>query len=207
MDTATNIDGLNEMYCICIHIFVTHNYGSKFQPHFQKGNGNWIMKLYTDSDWTDKITHHSTTGLVIYVHNVPIVWKSQTLKAVASTSTEAEYYAAADATNEIVQVMESMGIEVENPIVVHIDNFSATKHTLHIDARYHFIREYILDGMIKLIFVQSAKNMADIFTKNITSETFVEHIGDFIIEQEVVCLTKKEIDEWNNLHSGRRVLK
>jgi hypothetical protein len=203
------------MYRIIKYNLATRNFGLKLQPNFQKGNGKWIMKVYTDSDWaTDKITRRSTTGFVIFVQNVPIVWKSQTQKTVALSSTEAEYYAAADATKEIkfiVQVMESMGIEVEKPIVVHIDNVgaiflsensSATKHTRHIDARYHFIREYILDGMIKVIFVQSAKNKADIFTKNITSETYVEHIGDFIIEREVVRLTSKQIDEWNNFRSG-----
>ena len=45
----------------------------------------------------------------------------------------------------------------------------------HIGVRYHFVREYVEDGTIKSIFVQSQDNRADIFTKNTDESTFRRH--------------------------------
>ena len=39
------------------------------------------------------------------------------------------------------------------------------QRTKHIDIRYHYIREHVRSGEIKLIYVPSKKNMADMFTK------------------------------------------
>jgi hypothetical protein len=87
-----------------------------------------------------------------------------------STSTEAEYYAISKEAKEIkfiVQVIESLGVKGTKPIMVHVnnvgsivvaENHSATKQTRHIDARYHFVREYIIDGTIKIMFVNSKQN-------------------------------------------------
>jgi hypothetical protein len=38
------------------------------------------------------------------------------------------------------------------------ENPTATKNTRHIDARYHFVRKYIIEGYVKIIFVNSLDN-------------------------------------------------
>jgi hypothetical protein len=78
-----------------------------------------------------------------------------------------------------------------------------TKHTRHIDARYHFIREYITDGVITIVFVGSANNKADICTKNVTSEVFESHIDDFIIQHSIIKTTTKELEKYAFFDSGR----
>jgi hypothetical protein len=82
----------------------------------------------------------------------------------------------------IVQIVKSLGIKVLKPIIV-VENASGTKHTRHIDAHHHFVREYIIDGHIKIIFVMSTQNKADMFTKNVNSEIYEEHMDDFIIHE------------------------
>ena len=52
------------------------------------------------------------------------------------------------------------------------NNQTTSQRTKHVDVRYHFVREYIEDGMIKIIFVKSKDNDADIFTKNLDGEAF-----------------------------------
>ena len=47
--------------------------------------------------------------------------------------------------------------------------------TKHIDIRMHYIREYVEDGILKIIFVRSKDNEADIFTKNVTEELHKKH--------------------------------
>ena len=63
---------------------------------------------------------------------------------------------------------------MEYPIIVRVDNvgaiFLAQNHTTgqrtkHIDIGYHYIREYIEDGIVKIIFVKSEDNLADILLR------------------------------------------
>jgi Reverse transcriptase (RNA-dependent DNA polymerase) len=185
-----------ELKRVLKYVLSTKNYGLYIEPKVSKVN-KWEMIVYTDSDWAgDKDNRHSVTGYVMYFMNVPIMWKSRLQKTVALSSTEAEYYALSEAAKEIkflIQVLESMGVKLELPVIVNVDNVgaifmaensTATSRTRHVDTRYHFIRELIEDGIIKIIFVRSGKNRADGFTKNVSNEVYNEHLDTFIAEKE-----------------------
>jgi len=53
-----------------------------------------------------------------------------------------------------------------------------------VDIGYHFIRQHIKDGTIMIEFVRSSENNSDIFTKNVTSETFSRHSEKMIWTNE-----------------------
>jgi hypothetical protein len=214
----TNPAAFKEMLHVIKYLLQTKDYGLKIAPKNTSENKNiiWKLKLYLDSDWaSDVTTRKSITGFVILLNDTPILWRSQAQRTVSLSSTEAEYYAMAEATKEIkfvLQVLESLNLQVEKPTIVHMDNVgaifvaenaSATKHTRHIEARYHFVREFIIDGNIKIIFVMSKDNIADMFTKNVISEIFEEHIDNFLIHREVIKLTSKELDTIGISNSGR----
>ena len=85
--------------------------------------------------------------------------------------------------------MESVGIKIELPIVVRCDNVGAIfmaensssgVRTRHIDTRYHFVREHIEDGFIKIVFVKSRENVADLFTKNVSRDIYAEHVSKIL---------------------------
>jgi hypothetical protein len=70
----------------------------------------------------------------------------------------------------VLKILHSLGVEMELPIIIYEDNvgaifisenISATSRTRHVDARYHFVREFIVDGLIKIVFVMSAENQSD----------------------------------------------
>ena len=44
--------------------------------------------------------------------------------------------------------------------------------TKHIDIRYHFIKEHVLNGDIALDYVCTEEQLADIFTKPLVEERF-----------------------------------
>ena len=82
-----------------------------------------------------------------------------------------------------------MGVEVKLPIVVRSDNVGAIfmtenpnsgVRTRHVDTRYHFVREHVEDGFIKIVFVKSEENDADIFTKNVGKEAYEKHVSTFL---------------------------
>jgi hypothetical protein len=60
------------------------------------------------------------------------------------------------------------------------ENSSSGGQTRHIDTRYHFVREYIEDVFIKIVFVKSCESVADLFTKNVGRDVYADHVSKFI---------------------------
>jgi hypothetical protein len=48
-----------------------------------------------------------------------------------------------------------------------------------VDGRYHFNREFIEDGFIKIEFVLSMENESDIFSKNVGQDIYEKHAAKF----------------------------
>ena len=59
--------------------------------------------------------------------------------------------------------------------------------TKHIDTRYHFIRECVEEKKIKIVFVRTEYQLADIFTKALGKVKFQEMRGRIDI-----CNTREE---------------
>ena len=53
-------------------------------------------------------------------------------------------------------------VYVDNVGAIYIANNAVSRRTKHIDIRYHVIREYIDDGIVKIVVVTSENNVADI---------------------------------------------
>ena len=177
---------LKEMYKVIRHVLSTKGYGLKFE--LRKDIIKWALKALSDSDFaSDKETRISVFGYIIYFCGIPIAWRSKGTKSVVLSTTEAEYMALSEVVKElkfIVQLLQTMNIEVELPSTVHVDNVGAiwlsnncttSDRTKHIDIRTSFVKEYQEDGKIIIKFVKSEENDADIFTKNTTNVIFSNH--------------------------------
>ena len=171
----------------------------------------WRIVGYSDSDFAgDKDNRQSVTGFIIYFMGCPIAWRSRSQKSVALSSTEAEYYGMSDLVTEIIFIkntLEFLGIKVQLLIVVHVnnigtiylaDNATLSNRTKHIDTRYHYTRDYVEDGIIKVKFVKSENNDADAFTKNTKSEDFMKHTAKYMSMRNDKKEESEEIDEENN---------
>jgi hypothetical protein len=55
------------------------------------------------------------------------------------------------------------------------NNHCNSQRTKHIDTRRHFVREWVEDDILKIIFTPNLHNTADIFTKNASEEIFQTH--------------------------------
>jgi hypothetical protein len=131
---------------------------------------------------------------VVFLLGVPILWKSKSQKSVTLSRSEAEYFAMSKAGKDvrfIVMVLESLGIKVQTPITVMVDNIgvivmaenvSATSQTKHIDTRYHFVREFVEEGFIKVVFVKRADNKSDMLTNNVSGEAYDAQIDNYIMD-------------------------
>ena len=45
----------------------------------------------------------------------------------------------------------------------------------HLDTKVHFIRDYVEDGILKVVYVQGDKNYADPMTKNVNHKNMVKN--------------------------------
>jgi hypothetical protein len=99
---------------------------------------------------------------------------------VATSSTEAEYISVSDACREGLYFRNLLNelIPVSLPIGTWMDNIGAgciaqnvvnNSRTKHIDVKYHMIRDWISKGIFELFYIESSKNLADIFTKALSA--------------------------------------
>ena len=47
-----------------------------------------------------------------------------------------------------------------------------TPQTKHIAVLYHWFREYVVSGILRILKVDTHENLADIFTKGLVTERF-----------------------------------
>ncbi|KAL0430352.1 UNVERIFIED_CONTAM: Retrovirus-related Pol polyprotein from transposon RE1 [Sesamum radiatum] len=115
-----------------------------------------------------------------------ILMASKKQATVAQSSAEAEYIAAAAASNQATwlrRILEDMGEKQEEPTTIYCDNKSAiaiTKNpvqhnrTKHIDIKYHALREATTRGEIELKYCSTEEQLADMFTKALPRDKFEE---------------------------------
>jgi Reverse transcriptase (RNA-dependent DNA polymerase)/gag-polypeptide of LTR copia-type len=176
-------------------VLSTPNKALKLKP--KKKGILFHMEGKSDTSYAeDKDDRFSVYGYTLYFCDAPIATKSKMGRSVTLSSTEAEYFAVSEVAKEILfvkQLLESCGINIELPIIIRVDNvgaiflgnnFSVSQRTKHIDIRAHFVREYIEDDVLKLLFIRSEDNDADIFTKNTSEELFNKHSSKFVEEIE-----------------------
>ena len=107
------------------------------------------------------------------------------------SSSEAEYVALLDCVKDVrfvMQILTELEVTYPKPVVVKIDNvgamfmaenISSSARTRHIDVRLKFVNEFIEQGEIQVVFVKSADNDADVFTKNTNGEIHEKLTGKF----------------------------
>nr|GFA12298.1 retrovirus-related Pol polyprotein from transposon TNT 1-94 [Tanacetum cinerariifolium] len=126
---------------------------------------------------------------VFVLNGGAVDWKSAKQSIFATSSAEAEYIAAFDASNKAVWVrkfISGLGVvpTIEEPISMYCDNTGAiaianesgiTKGSRHFCAKVHYLREVIEFGDVKLEKVHIDDNLADPFTKALAFSKHSEH--------------------------------
>ena len=205
---------LKEMYKVIRHVLSIKGYGFKFE--LRKDMIKWALKTLSDSDLaSDKERRISVFGYIIYFCGIPNALRSKGMKSVVLSTTDAEYMALSEVVRElkfVVQLLQTMNIEVELPITVHVDNVGAiwlshnrttSDRQKHIDIRTSFVKEYQEDGKIIIKSVKSEENEADIFTKNTTNVIFHNHQKKVVWDKtNVENKMNQELNQSGNQQEG-----
>nr|GEW99989.1 retrotransposon protein, putative, unclassified [Tanacetum cinerariifolium] len=144
-------------------------------------------------------TRCSTSGSLQFMRDRLISWSSKRQKSVAISSTKAEYIALSGCCAKILWMRSQFtdnGIGF-NKIPMCCDNKSAIalccnnvqhSRSKHIDIRYHFIKEQVENGVIKLYFINTEYQLADLFTKALGRdriEFLINKMGMKILRQRL----------------------
>ena len=141
------------------------------------GKGQVNLQGYCDSDWASQPHCHSISGFSFHYGQGSILWSSKKQGLITLSSTEAEYVAETHASKEGIWlktfVREITGSPI-NPVTIKANNQGAIAlakddkfyaRTKHIDLCYHFVREAVEQGKIKMEYIPTSENIVDIFMK------------------------------------------
>ena len=113
-----------------------------------------------------------------------VAWRSNLQGCFALSATEAEYVALVDVAKEVVwwrRFCGDMRWPLAGPTEIFVDNKGAralSKHagqfnaSKHIELRYHVIRSWVEEGLVRASEVRGEDNIADLLTKNASVVNF-----------------------------------
>ncbi|RVW82116.1 Retrovirus-related Pol polyprotein from transposon RE1 [Vitis vinifera] len=152
---------------------------------FFRKTENRDTEVYSDADWVGNIIdRRSTSGYCSFVWGNLVTWRSKKQSVVARSSAEAEYRALAQGICEgiwIKRVLSELGQTSSSPILMMCDNQAAISiaknpvhhdRTKHVEIDRHFITEKVTSETVKLNYVPTKHQTADILTKALPRPNF-----------------------------------
>ncbi|MBW0547306.1 hypothetical protein O181_087021 [Austropuccinia psidii MF-1] len=150
----------------------TNNFALKIRAHEEPDD----LKCYVDANWGGE-GNRSTHGFLILHGGNPIMWQSKRQATVASSTAQAEYIALSFAAKECIWLYNMCRdlLKVQCPQLLS-DNRAAIgiatnsisrKQTRHLIREFNLLNELIISKKIRLEWVNTHDQLADIFTKSL----------------------------------------
>ncbi|CAI5953676.1 unnamed protein product [Closterium sp. NIES-65] len=142
------------------------------------GRSPVVLTGHADASWADdQATQRSSQGYTFSLGSGSVSWRATRSSSVLGSSCEAEIYAGAMAAQELrwlTYLLNDLGEQPRSPPVLYVDNKAMLAlcreqrlehRTKHIALRYFLARELQQRGQLRLAYVASEANTADVFTK------------------------------------------
>ncbi|CAI5982434.1 unnamed protein product [Closterium sp. NIES-65] len=142
------------------------------------GRSPVVLTGHADASWADdQATQRSSQGYTFSLGSGSVSWRATRSSSVLGSSCEAEIYAGAMAAQELrwlTYLLTDLGEQPRSPPVLYVDNKAMLAlcreqrlehRTKHIALRYFLARELQQRGQLRLAYVASEANTADVFTK------------------------------------------
>ncbi|CAI7843702.1 unnamed protein product [Closterium sp. NIES-53] len=142
------------------------------------GQSPVVLTGHADASWADdQATQRSSQGYTFSLGSGSVSWRATPSSSVLGSSCEAEIYAGAMAAQELrwlTYLLTDLGEPPRSPPVLYVDNKAMLAlcreqrlehRTKHIALRYFLTRELQQRGQLRLAYVASEANTADVFTK------------------------------------------
>ena len=166
---------------------------------FQQGEENYLHG-YTDADYGQDIDDRISVGAYIFfLGNSPVSWNSKKQSSTSRSSCESEYRALAQCSCEAVwirRLLQELKILENKPITLFCDNQSSIKlsynpvfheKSKHFEIDYHFTRQKVEDNIIRVEYIPSQEQPADLLTKPLGRTKFEDcrkrlHLRNYTVD-------------------------
>jgi hypothetical protein len=142
---------------------------------------------YADASFAGHPDGRSHSGNLVHLArgSAPVAAASKKQSIVALSSTEAELESLkseATLTSWVLALMEELGYEQAEPVVIHEDNQAAISlcsssgnwgRTRHFVVRYNYVKSKIEDHTMELVYTPTDEQLADILTKPLAAPVFI----------------------------------
>ena len=142
--------------------------------------GPLSLHAFSDSDWAgNKDDFTSTSAYVVYIGRNPISWSSKKQRTVARYRSVA---ATTAKLNWVSSLLTERGVILPQSPVIYCDNIGATNlcsnpvfHSKmkHVTIDFHFIREQVQNGTLRVSHVSSDDQLADAVIKPLPKSRFL----------------------------------
>lgn len=148
-----------------------------------------------DAYWTGDVnTRRAVSGCVVMVGGGAVSWSARQQEDVALSSTEAEYISICAGVIETVWIRrmvqgigmidgakEATNVYVDNQGEIALTGSTPIKRrTKHMDVRYHYTRQAVVDGVVYMKYCGTEERLADMLTKalgRVKLQKFVKDCG------------------------------
>ncbi|CAI7863979.1 unnamed protein product, partial [Closterium sp. NIES-54] len=155
-----------------------------------RGRARVVLTGYVNISWVDDLaTQRSSQGFTFSLGSGSVSWQSTCSSSTLNSSCEAEIYAGAMAVQELrwlTYLLTDLGEAPRSPPVLYVENKAmlalCQEHRLehrtkHIALRYFLAQELQQRGQLRLAYVASQANTADVFTKALQPYCVALHVA------------------------------
>ena len=150
-----------------------------------KQSSRLVLEAYTDAYYIEfVIDRRSTIGYCIFLCGNLVIWRSNKQSLVVRSSVEAKVHTMAQGVCKLLWLKVILGdfkiscddrmrLYCNNKSKISIaDNLVQHDQTKHIEIDKHFIKEKLDSGLICTSYVSTDYQLADVFTKGLSSAKF-----------------------------------
>lgn len=173
-----NVYELSETYAPVLRLTLKHRH--------LKGTTNLKLKYtdkeeniqgFSDTSYADCKNSLTTSGYLVKLNGDTITWKTHEQRYISLSTCQAEYVAMSDDSQEMISIMNSLKLILTNPplpMILWCDNKAATasveitggnrlRHMINVKTDH--VKECVKQKLIKVKWVKSKDQLADILTK------------------------------------------
>jgi hypothetical protein len=159
---------------------------------------------FTDLDWAGSVEDKmSTSGMCFNLGSAMISWDNMKQKYVALNTTKEKYIATCEACTEAVwlrKLISGLFDQVPYSNVIYSDNQSCMRlsknpvfhdRSKHIEIKYYFICDKVQEGEVKIQYISTDEQVANILTKPLSRIKFA-YLRDKMGLMEITPLAERE---------------